>query len=756
MFDINDPGKTTLIKDAPEERLKLGDAEAKEKPEHELDGEEARARFEQLMSFYRQELSIQSDNRLQQAIDEDYYDNIQWTADDAAALNDRGQKPMVYNVMAQSINWIIGSEKRGRTDFKILPRGKEDAKPAESKTKYLKYLSDVNRTPFHRSRAFEDAVKVGIGWIECGVQDEDDGEPIYDRYENWRNMLFDSASTEIDGSDMRYQFRSRWVDEDIALALFPDRQDAVRRGVTNVGYFGMSSLMDGDEAMDQAEDDRMLNGSTTLAVTTTRRRRLRLIEASYRLPQKVKKMQGGAFNGQPFDEKDPRHADEIQMGRAVVIDKVMMRTRCAIMTVCDMLYDAESIYRHNRHKFIPIWGYRRGRDGLPYGVIRGLRDIQDDINKRASKALYILSTNKTVMDKGAVDDLEEFAEEVARPDGIIIKNPGKELVMNADRELAPAHLDLMSRNIQMIQQVGGVTDELLGRTTNAVSGVAVEKRQEQGSLATSKLFDNLRLAVQMQGEIELSLVEQFVTEQKEFRITNQRGTPEFVTMNDGLPENDITRTKADFVISEADWRATMRQAATAQLTEMLVKMPPQVGLMVLDLLVESMDIDNRDEIVKRIRQVNGMRDPDATEATPEELQAQQQKAKEAAAQEAMFQAELAGKQADADKKAADAAKARAGVALTEAQTVQQNMTAAQSAMTAASTVVTMPATAKVADQLLQQGGWKGGQPVPTNLPAQGMPMPAPAQEMPQQAAQQPPMAPEAMPPEGQPQPQQGA
>ena len=63
------------------------------------------------------------------------------------------------------------------------------------------------------------------------------------------------------------------------------------------------------------------------------------------------------------------------------------------------------------------------------------------------------------MDEGAVDDLDEFAEEVSRPDAIIVKKQGKELVINAERELAPAHLELMSRSISMIQTLSGVTDE---------------------------------------------------------------------------------------------------------------------------------------------------------------------------------------------------------------------------------------------------------------------------------------------------------
>jgi hypothetical protein len=301
---------------------------------------------------------------------------------------------------------------------------------------------------------------------------------------------------------------------------------------------------------------------------------------------------------------------------------------------------------------------------------------------------------------------------------------------------------MMHDDIAFAQTASGVTDELLGRETNATSGVAVKARQEQGSLATSKLFDNLRFAEQLRGELELSLIEQYVTEQKQFRITNQRGTPEFVDLNDGLPENDITRSKADFVISEADWRATMRQAAVDQLVDVLTKMPPDVGMVVLDLLVENMDLPNRDEIVKRLRAKTGMKDPDQTEPTPEEMEQQAAAQAQQQAQEAMFAAELEEKQAKAAKTRADADRV-------QAQTTLDLMNAAKSGMEAASTVIQMPATAKVADNLLAAAGWS------TANPAAGVPAapaaPVAAQGIPPQAVQQPPAqeAPVA------PQPQQG-
>ena len=751
MFDLRDSNLTKVDKFAtPLDRIPDQGSSVEPPPStNQLDSDDKQELHRRLLSYYRQELDRQSENRFQMAIDEDYYDNIQWSEEEASQLKERGQAPIVYNVIAQTINWVIGSEKRGRTDFKILPREKEDTNPAEIKTKLLKYLSDVNRLPFARSRAFEDAIKVGIGWLEDGAQDEDDGEPIYSRYESWRNILHDSASTELDFSDGRYIFRSKWVDVDVAKALFPGREAQIDDAVVDASLYGSFDMVDGDVPMDYMEFDRS-NYSVARTLVSHKRKRVRLIECEYRVPEKVQRLKGGVFKGEIYDPNDYRHVEAVQSGQSAVASKVMMRVRLAHMTVKDLLWEGPSPYRHNRFRFTPIWCYRRGRDNLPYGMIRSIRDIQDDVNKRASKALHILSSNKVIMDEGALPEgttMDEFAEEVARPDAIIVKRQGKELVINAERDLAAPHLDLMSRGINMIQQVGGVTDELLGRTTNAVSGIAVQKRQEQGSLATNKPFDNLRLAAQMQGELQLSLLEQFCDQKKSFRITNERGTPDFIQINDGLPENEITRTKADFIISEADWRATMREAAAEQLMEMISKMPPQVGIMLLDLAVENMDIPNRDEIAKRIRAQTGMKDPDQTEATPEEMQQQQAAAKQAQAQEAMFMAELAGKQADADKKVADAKRALASAEREQGLAMKDRVDATSTAMTAAQMVITMPTTARVADGILQEAGWTNftGSAVAGGLP----PMPAPAPAEPPQPAPAQPMPPEALPPEAQ-------
>jgi hypothetical protein len=609
----------------------------------------------------------------------------------------------------------------------------------------MKYLGDVNRAAFHRSAAFEDCATVGVGWLECGLQDEDDGEPIFERSESWRNVLWDSAGSKIEQDDWRYIFRTRWVDEDVAKAMFkhiPGAEAKIDSSVQTASVLHSYDGIDGDVAMDHAESER--DTATGRSMSEFKRRRVRLIQAEYRNPEEVVKLRGGPFNGQIFDHKDPRHAEQVQSGQATTVTKTMMRMRLAIMTPKEIIYDAPSIYRHNTFSLTPLWCFRRDRDGLPYGFVRNMRSIQDGVNKRASKALHILSANKTIIEAGALDDsmsMEQFEVENARPDGIIIMGNGKldRIKTDIDRGMDQAHMAMMSHDISFMQTASGVTDELMGQQTNATSGVAVKARQEQGSLATSGPFDNLRLAHQLHGEKKLSLVEQFATDQKQFRITNMRGAPEFVTMNDGLPENDITRTKADFIVSEADWRATMRQAATDQLTDLLSKMPPEVALNVLDLLIDQMDLTNGDEIVKRLRAMTGQKDPDATEPTPEDMQAEQAKQAQAQMQQKQAELAMAEQQANIEDKQASAAKKRVDVDVARSVMFNNNMTGANSAMSAALQVVQMPTIARVADGIMVQGGWANGLPVPTNLP------PPAAQGLPMQAQQPSPVPPQAAP-----------
>jgi hypothetical protein len=335
----------------------------------------------------------------------------------------------------------------------------------------------------------------------------------------------------------------------------------------------------------------------------------------------------GSLNGVRFDKANEDHNYLVNNNYASLYDAIRMQVYCMLFCSTGALANQESPYNHNRFPFIPIVCYRKKTDNTPYGLIRQLRDPQEDLNKRRSKALFILQTNQTVADDDATEDWDDFKEELDRPDGLIRKKPGSDVSINKETKLVEEHVMLMGQDAEYIERTAGVNDEMMGRQTNAVSGKAISQRYEMGTVVTASPFDNLRYAFQLAGEMKLSLIEQFWTEEKEIRITGKKGQPEFISLNSVDPDtgeklNDITQTQGDFAVDEQAHSATVRQAMFDAMMELTTKIPPEVTIKILDLIVDLSDIPSKDAFVERIRKLNGekdpFRDPDDPEVIAEE------------------------------------------------------------------------------------------------------------------------------------------
>jgi hypothetical protein len=342
----------------------------------------------------------------------------------------------------------------------------------------------------------------------------------------------------------------------------------------------------------------------------------------------------GSLNGVRFDKTNDDHNYLVNANYASLYDAIRMQIYVMMFCSTGVLDRQESPYNHNRFPFIPIICYRKKTDNTPYGLIRQLRDPQEDLNKRRSKALFILQTNQTVADDDATDDWDDFKAELDRPDGLIRKKRGSEVIINKETRLVEEHVMLMGQDAEYIERTAGVNDEMMGRQTNAVSGKAISQRYEMGTVITAAMFDNLRLAFQLAGEIKLSLMEQFWTEEKEIRITGKKGQPEFIQLNavdpaTGEKLNDITATKADFAVDEQAHSATVRQAMFDAMMELTTKIPPEVTLQILDLIVDLSDIPSKDAFVERIRKLNGEKDPFRDPEDPEVIAEQEAEAQAA-------------------------------------------------------------------------------------------------------------------------------
>lgn len=688
------------------------------KPSFDTSPAAVQERHDKRRAWFLAEASRQSANRAMMAKSEAFYDGNQYEFEDAQELRDRGQPVVVYNEIKPTIDWLIGTERKTRVDFLVVAddEGEEADNDATLKTKLLKYLDETNRASFERSYAAEDAFKAGIGWIEVGLRGDKNGAPIYIGAESWRNILWDSMATKRDLSDARYLFRIKVVDLDVAIALFPDKKDKLEACAQNGddaeilrNWLG-TGLIAGLDAFSSQDDKLDYLTAKPVDMFNTRERVL-LLEC---------------WSREPFHNKEP--------GPFGIADPMTWRIMCSIMTEKDTLIESWSPFKHDRFPFIPYWAYRNKRTGLPYSPICQLMGPQEALNHRMSRSLYEASANQLLMEEDSfnpeVMDIDEIRRELDDPHGTAVFARGALAggkVRDRDNNAsAQFQLNLAQYDLNAIRQMSGVTGENRGLDTNATSGRAVLAKQEQGSLITMELFDNLLFARQMEGEMALSLSEQFITQPMTVRTSGDNGRNEYTRINDPQPDgtylNDITQRQAHFTVGEQAWKQSFAEAAFEQLMQVMTQMAsaaPQIVVNLLDVIFEMHpNLPRKQAILKRIRAVNGQAD-DSGKMTPEQQAEMQQKQQMAQAQfeaqMAQLQAQIREAQAKGEKLEADAMAKRLEGLYLSAQ--------------AAQVLAMAPQITPVADELLKSVGFKDmngpGVIDPAAMPAA---QPAPMQE----------------------------
>jgi hypothetical protein len=669
--------------------------------------EAKRRRHAQLKSWYTTSMHRQRANRYQMALDEDYYDSLQYTPEEEAELLSRGQAPVVNNEVAPIVDFMLGTERRMRVDFTVSHRtddSPEAGEEAQAKQQLLKFLDDLNMGQFVRSEAADDQYKAGVGWTEPWIKPE--GEfPIGFRSESWRNVIYDDLAQSRNPEDWRYLFRFRELDLDIAEMMIPRKlwpllhkarvTNDTRTYLEHWNGVAMQGMDQGSQGLGagslvgkfmQYDADAWLNNP---------RERVLLIEAQYSAPCK---REDGTFG---------------------------LMKRHSIMTQEDMLFEAWSPFNHNRFTLIPRWCYRRKKDGAPYGMIRRHRSRQDALNKLESKAIFRMSTRQVLVESDALDpevmDIDDLADRVTDPSAVLEFKKGavsNNMVRIIDgTALAQADVAMAERYVQSIRQ-GGVSIEDRGNDSADLSGKARAIRRDQSSVMIAEPLDNSFLARQIEGEILLSLAEQYHVDPMTFTAPGRLKSVEYIKINQTDPKtgkklNDIARRKAVFTLGEQPWKQDMAESAFETLTSMmgeLAKVAPQVVISILDIVFELHPaLPRKAQILARIRQATGMSDPDQPETPEQKLQAE----KKAAKDEAQYQAEM-------EKFIAEIAEAKARGVKLNAEAVRTRLTALYEAAQAAAVLTERPEIAPVADELAKSAGFQDengdaalGGPVPT-------------------------------------------
>lgn len=646
-------------------------------PANPLDTEAMRDLAKQMEEWWIEARDKHAANRAQRFLDHDYYDHDQISPEDMAVYEERGQAPVVHNLIHSAIDWLTGTERRTRIDWKILPRGPEDEQGAKAQTHLMKYVSDANGAGWERSRAFKDASISGVGFVEEFLRRDRSQERVGYAYCDWRYLWWDPYSRDPDFGDARYMHRVKFLDLDRAIAMFPTRAADLRSvSVSTIdNEYTLLDELDGVPAMFSLSANGVQRAMASTGMSDRHaRRRVRMIETWYPRAQVSKEIVAAVadccdLQGLLYDANNAELREKHDSGQITLIDAVTTKMALGIWTPgLGMCQHGDSAYPHNQYPFSAAWAFRHHRDGMPYGYVRGQRDPQDEYNKRRQKALYAASVNRVLFESDAFDqdDEEESLEQVGRMNGEVRLAPGglNKIKIETGLEVATAHINFMAEAKEQIFEGSGITRENMAHNTNAISGRAILAKQQQGAVATAEVFDNFRQMIQISGRKLLANTKVGMSAPRKLRIIGQNEGVEWLAINqpqfDPLTgkvtwENDVMNTMSDFVVGEQDFRETLRMAMAESLFETIGKLPPELALQLIDLAVELTDLPNKDEFVRRVRQLNGTQPGPVDPAA--EAAAQAQKAAEQRAQQIAEDERLA--KIDKDHASAEELRARA-------------------------------------------------------------------------------------------------
>ncbi|WP_025899057.1 hypothetical protein [Sneathiella glossodoripedis] len=170
--------------------------------------------------------------RKQAERDRDYYDNIQWTAEEQAELKKRKQPIITINRIKRKIDFLTGIEKQQRTDPKAYPRTPKDEEGAIAASDALRFVEQKNNFDSIASDGWENLLVEGVCGCEVGIRMKGDDPEIIITGWAWDRLFYDPYSSKKDFSDARFLGGMIWMDADQAVTRWSHAKDAIELTVS--------------------------------------------------------------------------------------------------------------------------------------------------------------------------------------------------------------------------------------------------------------------------------------------------------------------------------------------------------------------------------------------------------------------------------------------------------------------------------------------------------------------------------------------
>ncbi|MBU8921777.1 MAG: hypothetical protein KOO63_08155 [Bacteroidales bacterium] len=441
--------------------------------------------------------------------DQNYDDHHQWTDDEIETLNRRNQAAVVINRIKVKVNRLVGLQKASRTQPRALARTPQHQDGADAVTEAIRYVVDNTDFEMKSSDIFREIIVPGYGGAIVEFTDRNGEKEIIVNKIPWDRYYYDPHSRELDFSDKKFDGIVIWMDRADAIDAFPDKELELKT------------------LMDTSSDSK---GSET-------------------------------FDDKPRHWVDPKR-DRIRIAQHFFKEKGVWKM--AFFTESFYLQEpADSPYLDEFSKpQNPIESQTAyiDRELQRYGEVRSYIWLQDEVNHRRSRLLYAGSVNRTMGEDGAVDDVNEMKQELAKADGHIKTNKGFEFEVLPNDAISETQLLLYRESKAEIDDIG-INDALAGRG-NSRSGRQDQIQQQAGRVELASLYDGHKHWEKRIYRQIFNRIKQGWNAEKWIRVTDDKTDLKWVGLNQPV-------TKGDLLLQAAQGGDEMAAEAQAMLQQMV-------------------------------------------------------------------------------------------------------------------------------------------------------------------------------------------
>ncbi len=547
----------------------------------------------------------------------------QWSED--IVIKRRNRPRYTIDKISGALDQLIGNQRQIRSNIKVLPGNTGNDKGARIRTGLIRNIEMMSSADNSYDNAYEEQLICGYAGFK--VVTEFESERTFDQIIKIKPIISAASSYYTDPSSEEYDKR----DSMFQFLLSAITHDTFKKKYPKASF----------------DDFQHPSFKTTWMRDWFSNDGIRLADYWYRKP--IKKEIGLMSDGIIIDlDEEAAVLDELA---SQGITLLRQRTVESFKVFVQVMNGAEFLTEPQEWPgkyipLIPVFGKNARVDGKIFvrGKVRKAKDAQRIYNYATSAAIE--ATALTPKDpywytetnvEGHEKKWKAFPAKNTpfmpyKPDPL---NQGAPPAKTGAAQLQPALIQQITQASQDIHSTTGLEPASLGNVPELKSGKAIEAQQAMGDRGSYTFEDNLKKSKAFLGEVLLDLMPRVYDTERIVKILGTDDTSQEVEINKPVWDNGLNRpvideqtgeqvivndlSKGEYVtvISSGPAFATKQQETVQQLIS-LSATSEIIAPLALDLIIENMDLNNKDEIKKRVRKY--MIDEGSIEPTEDEIE----------------------------------------------------------------------------------------------------------------------------------------